>query len=139
MAFGNKVREERIRAGISQQKLAERAGISLRSVQNYESNQRYPNNINIAKRIAIALGTTAEYLLAEEDMYVMEAEQRGGSRAKRDVQGLLNDLNGMFAGGEMSAEDKDKVMRAIMDMYWESKKMNEKFTPKKYRKNEKNK
>lgn len=136
MAFGDRVKERRIELGYSQQKLAEKAGISLRSVQNYESNQRYPNNINIARQIAVALGTTAETLLSDEDAFVMEAEQRGGAKARRDVQGLLYELNAMFAGGDMTPDDKDKVMRAIMDMYWESKQINQKYTPKKYRKDD---
>ncbi|MCQ2423727.1 MAG: helix-turn-helix transcriptional regulator [Clostridia bacterium] len=136
MAFGDRVKAKRIELGYSQQKLAEKSGISLRSVQNYESNQRYPNNINIARQIAVALGTTAEYLLSDEDSYVIEAGLRGGSKARHDVQALLGELNAMFAGGDMTPDDKDKVMRAIMDMYWESKQINQKYTPKKYRKDD---
>ena len=134
MAFGDRIREKRTSLGYSQQKLAEKAGISLRSIQNYESNQRYPNNINIVKNIAVALGTTAEFLMAEEDAYIISAAEKGGSAARRDVEGLLGDLNALFAGGGMSPEDKDKVMRAIMDIYWESKNEKGKGTPNKYRK-----
>ena len=136
MAFGDRIKEKRASLGYSQQKLAEKAGISLRSIQNYESNQRYPNNINIVKNIAVALGTTAEFLMAEEDAYIISAAEKGGSAAQRDVEGLLGDLNALFAGGVMSSEDKDKVMRAIMDIYWESKNEKGKASSCKYRKEE---
>ena len=41
---------------------------------------------------------------------------------------------GLFAGGELSEEDRDGVMQAMMDIYWKTKQENKKYTPKKYRK-----
>ena len=32
--------------------------------------------------------------------------------------------HGLFAGGSLDDEDKDAVMRSIMDAYWESKNEN---------------
>ena len=41
----------------------------------------------------------------------------------------------LFAGGTLSEQDKDAVMKALQDIYWESKARNvEKYTPKKYKK-----
>lgn len=130
MAFGDNIRKFRTERGYSQQKLAELSGLSLRSIQNYESNERYPNNIMIVKKIAYALGTTYDVLLSEEDRYAVEAAEAGGSRAARDVKELLGDINSLFAGGDVSEDDKDKVMKAIMDMYWAAKENNKKYSPK---------
>ena len=47
---------------------------------------------------------------------------------------LVEQMGGMFAGGEMSEEDIDGVMRALQDLYWKAKEDNKKYTPKKYRK-----
>jgi len=41
----------------------------------------------------------------------------------------------LFAGGELNEEDKEKVFRAITEMYWKAKDNNKKYTPKKYKKN----
>ncbi len=41
-------------------------------------------------------------------------------------------MSGLFAGGTLSEQDKDAVMKALQDIYWESKARNvEKYTPKK--------
>ena len=37
---------------------------------------------------------------------------------------------------EITEETKDEVMQAIQNAYWKAKKENEKYTPKKYRKEE---
>jgi hypothetical protein len=42
----------------------------------------------------------------------------------------------MFDGGKLLDEDKDKFFRAITDNF-DSKEKNKKYTPKKYRKNNK--
>ena len=39
----------------------------------------------------------------------------------------------MFAGGELSEQDKDAVMLALQKAYWACKEDNKKYTPKKYR------
>ena len=45
MLFGDRIKELRNLADMSQQELANRTGLSLRSIQNYESNQRYPKDV----------------------------------------------------------------------------------------------
>ena len=47
MLFGDKIKELRNLADMSQQELANQTGLSLRSIQNYESNQRYPKDVAI--------------------------------------------------------------------------------------------
>lgn len=48
---------------------------------------------------------------------------------------LIEGMSGLFAGGTLSEQDKDAVMKALQDIYWESKARNvEKYTPKKYKK-----
>lgn len=131
MAFGDNIRRIRREKGYSQQKLAEKTGLSLRSIQNYESNERYPNNIMIVKNIAVALGVTADMLLAD-DGYIFDTRDKSASKPVHDIEDMLADINAMFAGGDLSEEDKDKVMRAIMDIYWESKDINKRSRPTKH-------
>lgn len=121
MEFGEKIKTRRCELGLSQTELASVCGISLRSVQNYESGQRHPANIEIVKKIARALKVGHEYLLDDTAQYVIDAAARGGESAAHDVDRLLSDIQGLFAGGNLSPRDKDKVMRAINEIYWESK------------------
>ncbi len=121
MEFGDKIKSKRLELKLSQQTLAEKSGLSLRSIQNYESGNRHPANIAIVKDIAAALGTSYEYLLDDKSQYVIEAALRGGEDAALDIDRLLSDIQGIFAGGSLSQQDKDKVMRAINEIYWETK------------------
>ena len=134
MLFGDKIKELRTSAGMSQQELANKAGLSLRSIQNYESNQRYPKDVAILNKLCKALNTSIEQLMKEEDNFIQEASEKYGTRGKKDAQKLVDELGGLFAGGELNEEDKDKVFRAITEMYWKAKDNNKKYTPKKYRK-----
>lgn len=135
MLFGDRIKELRNLADMSQQELANRTGLSLRSIQNYESNQRYPKDVAILKKLCAALGTTIEELMKEEDQFILEAASKFGSRGKNDAEKLIEEVGGLFAGGELNEEDKDKVFRAITEMYWKAKDNNKKYTPKKYKKN----
>ena len=134
MLFGDKIKELRTSAGMSQQELANKAGLSLRSIQNYESNQRYPKDVAILNKLCKALNTSIEQLMKEEDNFIQEASEKYGTRGKKDAQKLVDEIGGLFAGGELNEEDKDKVFRAITEMYWKAKDNNKKYTPKKYRK-----
>lgn len=135
MLFGDRIKELRSLADMSQQELANRTGLSLRSIQNYESNQRYPKDVAILNKLCAALGTTIEELMKEEDQFILEAASKFGSRGKNDAEKLIEEVGGLFAGGELNEEDKDKVFRAITEMYWKAKDNNKKYTPKKYKKN----
>jgi transcriptional regulator with XRE-family HTH domain len=134
MLFGDRIKELRSLAGMSQQELANKAGLSLRSIQNYESNQRYPKDVAILNKLCKALNTSIEQLMKEEDNFIQEASEKYGTRGKNDAQKLVDELGGLFAGGELNEADKDKVFRAITEMYWKAKDNNKKYTPKKYRK-----
>ena len=39
----------------------------------------------------------------------------------KQAQELIDGMSGLFAGGSLSEQDKDAVMKALQDIYWESK------------------
>ena len=90
--------------------------------------------VHIAEALAGILGINADYLHNENDDFISEAQKQYGPRGKRQAMELVDELGGLFAGGELSEEDRDGVMQAMMDIYWETKQENKKYTPKKYRK-----
>ena len=63
----------------------------------------------------------------------VEAHEKGGSKAARDIEQLVSEVTGLFAGGELSEESLEGAMKALNDAYWIAKEKNRKFTPKKYR------
>ena len=92
--------------------------------------------MEVIQRIADTLGTTTEYLLGSSGAYVVEAPKKGGAKAARDIEELVSEVTGLFAGGELSEESLEGAMKALNDAYWLAKEKNRKYTPKKYRKRE---
>ena len=133
MVFKERLKEKRMEAGWTQVQLAEKAGVTARTIQNYELGNRKPSNMEVIQKIADALNTTTEYLLGSSGTYVVEAHEKGGSKAARDIEQLVSEVTGLFAGGELSEESLEGAMKALNDAYWIAKEKNRKFTPKKYR------
>lgn len=134
MGFKERLKEKRLEAGLTQVELAGKAGVTTRTIQNYELGNRKPANMEVIQRIADALNTTTEYLLGSSGAYVVEAQERGGAKAARDIEELVSEVTGLFAGGELSEEAIEGAMKALNDAYWMAKEKNRKYTPKKYRK-----
>ena len=134
MVFKDRLKEKRLEAGLTQVELAGKAGVTTRTIQNYELGNRKPANMEVIQRIADALNTTTEYLLGSSGAYVVEAQERGGAKAARDIEELVSEVTGLFAGGELSEEAIEGAMKALNDAYWMAKEKNRKYTPKNYRK-----
>ena len=136
MVFKERLKEKRLQSGLTQAALAEKAGVTARTIQNYELGTRKPANMEVIQRISDTLGTTTEYLLGSSGAYVVEAQKKGGAKAARDIEELVSEVTGLFAGGELSEESLEGAMKALNDAYWLAKEKNRKYTPKKYRKRE---
>ncbi|UKH19844.1 XRE family transcriptional regulator [Actinobacillus pleuropneumoniae] len=63
--IGNRVREQREKLGLSRNEMADRLGVSLSALQNWEINEREPQASMIIK-MAELLGVTPNYLLTGE-------------------------------------------------------------------------
>ncbi|MBQ3078210.1 MAG: helix-turn-helix transcriptional regulator [Clostridia bacterium] len=134
MTFGEKVKERRVRLDLSRRELAERVGVHQNMILRYEKDTASPRTRDGYRRLAEALEVDINYLLTEDQDFVTAATEQYGRRGRRQAQELIDDMAGLFAGGSLSEQDKDAVMKALQDIYWESKARNaEKYTPKKYR------
>lgn len=133
MTFAERLKQRRNELGLTQAELAKKAEMTLRTVQNYEGGTRKPLNIEMVQRLALALETTTEYLTGTSSA-VVEAYEKGGARSARDVDQIVSEVAALFAGGELSDEQKEGVMAALNRAYLDAKETNKKYTPKKYRK-----
>lgn len=130
MKFNERLRMLRKKAGLTQTELAEAAGSTMRSIQNYEAGKRYPQNIDIAKKLATALGVTAGELLGEEENTVA-VKWRSDRVSSRELNGLVENISCLFAGGELTEEDRDAAMQALTEAYWIAKNNAKKYSNKK--------
>lgn len=138
MTFADKIKKERAKLQMTQADFAKHIGVSHRSLQNYELGINHPRSREAYQKIATALGLDVNYLLTENEEFVLGIAEQYGSRGAQGATKVLSDVKALFAGGEMAEEDMDVFMKAVQDAYWEVKKINkEKYTPKKYRKEDK--
>lgn len=124
--FGEKVKDARASLGLSQPKVAELTGVSVRSVLAYEKGEKMPRQGTLLK-LASALGVSVRFLTCDEcedplediekDGYIRQARERYGASGAKDAEALLNDNMALFAGGELSQEQKDAFFEAVMKAY----------------------
>ena len=104
MALGDRIRENRKRAGLSQDKVAELVGVSRQAVTKWEQGRSAPNTENLF-RLAEVLGTTVDLLVREtgpEAGELCRAFRREEERLRREkrqaVRGNLYFALAVLAG-----------------------------------------
>ena len=125
-SFAEKVLDARSALGLTQPQLAELVGVSTRAVISYEKGEKSPRQSTMMK-LAKALKVSVKFLsddncldpLADidKDGYIEAAHQRYGAVGARDINALLEENTALFAGGELSQEQKDMFFQAVMKAY----------------------
>ena len=134
MKFGEKLRELRKQKHLSQTELGAAVGVSLRTLRGWEVEGRYPKQRELYAKLAEVLECDVDYLLTEKEAFITDSADRFGYRGERDAKALVEDLTGLFAGGQMAEEDMDALMLAVQEAYVEAKRRNrEKYAQKKNR------
>ncbi|MCC8069549.1 MAG: helix-turn-helix domain-containing protein [Ruminococcus sp.] len=71
LSFGNALTKVREAKGMSQAELARQVGVTKQAINNIEHGISIPN-VNTAMLIAIALGTTVDYLVGTEENRILK-------------------------------------------------------------------
>jgi transcriptional regulator with XRE-family HTH domain len=77
MTFGQAIQVYRLKAGLSQSQLAQKAGIAVKTIQNWEINRRTPRWIRLLARLAKGLDVPMEALVPDESQ---ELETKLGAK-----------------------------------------------------------
>ena len=139
-SFAEKVFDARTELGFSQSQLGERVGVSLRSILAYEQGEKTPRPSTVLK-LARVLNVSVKFLTdencenpledIEKDGYIEEARERYGAKGARDLDTLIRENCALFAGGELSADEKEVFFEALTKAYIASKEEARiKFSPK---------
>ena len=135
MKFAEKLKAARLDKGYTQKQLAEISHVALRTIVSYEKGDSYPRKRETYAELAKALDVEKNYLLTEDEEFVVNAAEQYGTNGAAQAQAVINGFSGLCAGGTLSENDKDAVMKALQDIYWESKARNvQKYTTKKFKK-----
>ena len=141
---GEKIRERRMHLGLTQTELANKIGVTLRTITKYEKQGVMPRGRNL-RELAKVLGVSEVYLAneeiedetygLEEAPYIDSVRAAYGAKGANDMQNLLLETQAMFAGGDVPQADKDKFFQAVMEAYVATKEdARERFTNKRYKK-----
>ena len=141
---GEKIRERRTHLGLTQTELANKIGVTLRTITKYEKQGVMPRGRNL-RELAKVLGVSEVYLAneeiedetygLEEASYIDSVRAAYGAKGANDMQNLLLQTQEMFAGGDVPQADKDKFFQAVMEAYVATKEdARERFTNKRYKK-----
>ena len=114
-SFAKRLRELRGEAGLTQEEMAGRIAVPLRTYQNYEAGRYYPKSTEVYARLSREFGLSVGEILG--DTLSPETRENG----QKQSVALLETARGLFAGGSLSEEDKDLLMKAISDAYWQAK------------------
>ena len=99
MTLGERIKERRQNAKLSQEKVAELVGVSRQAVTKWETNQTAPNTENLFK-LAEIFGTTVDMLIPSAEssnqspaeqiylLYKMEEEKKAAEQAMKRKQNL---------------------------------------------------
>ena len=114
MDFGKKVKRLREDMGLTQTELADKLGVSLKTISRYEVNGMRPRNREMYNELANLFKVDASYLLVDENDYKVPLEDQ-------NIDMLVNSMLGLFAGGTLKDRDKKAVVEAITEAYYKSK------------------
>ena len=132
MTFGEKVRAAREARNMTQEQLADAIGMSKRMVSYWENHGKLPKSRDTYPIIADALGIDVSVLLDDDAEFVVKAAETYGNRGAQQALQLVQQITGLYAGGELEEEDMDAMMKAIQDAYWIAKQKNKRHTNKRY-------
>lgn len=130
MTFGERIRELRTQKGLTQAQLALQMNMSVRTIKNYELGTSLPRTRDTYQRLADFFNVNINYLLTEDESFLLNAGSAYGSRGRQQANALIAEVNGLFTGGDIAEEDMDEMMRAIQDAYWIAKAKNRKYATK---------
>ena len=137
MKFGEKLKEQRKKRDLGQEELAKMLGVSRRTLTSYETGVSYPREREIYSKLAKIFETDINYFLTEDEEFLTIAAERYGRRGLAQAQSILEETAALFAGGELSEQDKLGFLHEMQAIFFDSTDhAREKFTPKKYRKAE---
>ena len=120
MDFKEKIIQLRKKHNMTQEDLAKAINVSRKSIGLYEMGERLPRK-NVVKKISEYFCVPVDYLMSPNEQFIMDATAASGARGKLTATEVINNAAALFAGGDVSDDDKEMVMKAIQDAYWDAK------------------
>lgn len=133
MDFAQKLKDLRTEKDLTQEELAKKSGISLKTISRYELGETLPRTKKYYEKLATALDVNKDYFFSQDTNFILNIREQFGYKRAKDAEELVNGMIGLMAGGELAEEDKTTILNAMQEAFYMAKMENKKYTPKKYR------
>ncbi len=131
MLFGDRIKQLRHSAGMTQAELGKLIGVSDRVLGYYEVNERFPRKQEVIARFAEVFNVSVGYLIGTDGSFMQDTNDEYGTIGHKQAQGVLKSVQALFTGGELLDHEKDEVFRIISELYQVLKLISWKFSKKK--------
>jgi len=118
MTFGEKVREARKKAGLSQAALANEIGVTLRTVRGWEVDGRYPFGADTYEKLSRVLDCELDYLMSNDEIRATEAiKSKSHTSEARRAKAVLNEARRLFASDIVTKKEKLSFLQDIQNIF----------------------
>ncbi len=129
MSFKERLKQKRKQKNLTQVDLAKLLGVSSRTVQHYEAGNYKPDTYEAYEKIAEVLDTTPEFLLHQDDLAIIRANEtvpttKYGQTGDAEIDNILNQTAAIFAGGRLKDSEKSNFLRIVGEILIDSSKDN---------------
>ncbi|WP_258729687.1 helix-turn-helix domain-containing protein [Bacillus atrophaeus] len=140
MTVGQRIKAIRKEKKLTQVQLADKANLSRSYLADIERD-RYNPSLSTLESVAGALGihvsaiVDEENLVKEEPIQYKTKEEKDIAKRMEEIKKDLENSDGLsFSGEPMSPEAIESLMEAMEHVVRQTQRINKKYTPKKYRK-----
>lgn len=142
MTVGQRIKAIRKERKLTQVQLADKANLSRSYLADIERD-RYNPSLSTLESVAGALGVQVSAIVGEENFIKEETaeykakEEKDIAKRMEEIRRDLENSDGLsFSGEPMSPEAVESLMEAMEHIVRQTQRINKKYTPKKYRKDD---
>ncbi|MEK4422083.1 MULTISPECIES: helix-turn-helix domain-containing protein [Bacillus] len=142
MTVGQRIKAIRKERKLTQVQLADKANLSRSYLADIERD-RYNPSLSTLESVAGALGVQVSAIVGEENLIKEEPvkyntkEEKDIAKRMEEIRRDLENSDGLsFSGEPMSPEAIESLMEAMEHIVRQTQRINKKYTPKKYRKDD---
>ncbi|MBR2778714.1 MAG: helix-turn-helix domain-containing protein [Firmicutes bacterium] len=120
MTFGEKIRELRRQAGLSQGELGDAVQVTLRTVRGWETEGRCPKKHITYVRLAEVFGCKVSSLMSDHPLSEDASAEETAADPAAGIRTIMDRLEELFTGSALTGEEKLSLVTEIQMLYLNS-------------------